>query len=119
MTVAGKFDLSYAVSSFGRFSAVPWVGHIDPARRIFGYLNIYPKIGYAINPQPLTIDADYEKVHKKYDFLNHYEYFSEDIDEKFTEHLLYELDIHVFVDTKYGHDKVTGISITGLFLMLG
>ena len=54
----------------------------------------------------------------KYDFGNKYAYFSEDIDENFTEPLLDELDIHVFVDAIHGHIKVTGISITRLFLAL-
>ena len=62
MIVAGIFDLSYDVYSFRRFSAAPRVGHLDLARRIFGYLEKYPKRGYAMNSQPLTIDVDYEKV---------------------------------------------------------
>ena len=62
MIVAGIFDLSYSVSSLGKFLSEPLVGHIELAIRIFSYLNNYPKRGYVINPQTLTIDVDYEKV---------------------------------------------------------
>ena len=75
----------------------------------------YPKLVYEINPQPLTVDADYEKVQMKYDFGNKYEYFSEYIDENFPEYILGELDVHVFVHANHGQYKVTGRSITGLF----
>ena len=51
----------------------------------------------------------------KYHFGNQYAYFSEDIDEKFPETLLDELDIHVFVDANHGNEKVTDRSITSFF----
>ena len=86
----------------------PWVGHLDLSRSIFGYLKKYPKIGYANNPQPLTIDANFEKVQMKYDFGNQYAYFSEEIDEKFPEPLLDQLDIRVFVDANHRRNKFTG-----------
>ena len=72
LLLQADFDLEYAVSSLSIFSAEPWVCHIDMARRIFGYLKKYPKTGYEINPQPLNVDADYEKVQMKYDFVYHY-----------------------------------------------
>ena len=72
MIVAGIFDLSYAVSSLGRFSYGPLIGHIELAIRIFSYLNNHPKRGYVINPQTLTIDVDDEKVYMKYDSGNQY-----------------------------------------------
>ena len=72
MIVAGIFDLSYAVSSLGRFSYGPLIGHIELAIRIFSYLNNHPKRGYVINPQTLTIDVDYENVQMKHDFGNKY-----------------------------------------------
>ena len=71
-------------------------------------MNNYPKRWYEIDPQLLTIAANYGKVQMNYDFLNQYVYFSEDIDGKFLEPLLYELGIHVFVDADHGHVKFTG-----------
>ena len=55
----------------------------------------------------------------KYDFFNQYAYVSEEIDDQFPEPLIDELNIHVFVDASHGHNKVTAISITGLFLVVG
>ena len=55
----------------------------------------------------------------KYDFVNKYAYFSEEIGNQFPESILDELYIHVFVDARHGHDKVTGISITGLLSVVG
>ena len=115
----GIFDLSYAVYSLSRLLAAPQVGHINLVKIRFGYLKMYPKRGYAINPQPLTIDDNYERVQMKYDFGNQYSYFSEDIDYQFTKPLLDELDIHMFVDDGHEHYKVTGRLITGLFSVVG
>ena len=77
------------------------VGHIDLSRRIFCYLKNYPKQGYAINPQPLNVDVEYEKVKMKYDFGNQYAYFNEEISEQLPERLLDELEINVFADTDH------------------
>ena len=71
-------------------------------------MNKYPKRWYEINPQLLTIAADYEKFQMNCDFGNQYVYFSEDVDGKFLEPLLDELGIHVFVDADHGHVKFTG-----------
>ena len=60
-------------------------------RRIFGYFKKYPKIGYTINPQTLTVHDDYEKVQMKYYFGNQYAYFIEDIYEQFPEPFLDDL----------------------------
>ena len=72
-----KSDFTYHILS------LHLVGSRLHLRRIFGYLNNYPKRGYATNPRPLTIDSNYYKVQMNYDFVNQYAYFSEDIDEHF------------------------------------
>ena len=41
-----------------------------------------------MNPQPLTIDVEYEKVQMKHDFGSQEVYFNDNIDEHFTELLL-------------------------------
>ena len=38
LVVSGIFDLAYFVSLLSRLLAAPWVGHLELARRIFGYL---------------------------------------------------------------------------------
>ena len=52
---------------------------MELSNKVFGYLNKYPKQGYIINPQPLTIDIEYNKLELKMDFVNQYSYFQEDI----------------------------------------
>ena len=61
----GRFDLEYSVSSLRILSTATQVGHLEMYRRIIGYLKKYLKRGYAINPQPLTIESGYDKVHMK------------------------------------------------------
>ena len=73
----------YDVASLSRFLAAPHEGHLVLARKIFGYLKKYPKKGYAINPDPLMLDMEYEKVGIKLDFGNQYAYFHKDMDSKF------------------------------------
>ena len=112
LIVAGRFDAAYAVSSLSRFSQAPRVIHIVKTRIISGYLERYLKRGYTINPKPLIVDANYDKVQMKYDFGNH---FSEEIENQFPEPLLDKLYIRVFVYANRGHGKVTGRSITAFF----
>ena len=67
-----RFDLEYTASSLSSFLDAPRVGHLKLTKGMFGYLKKYPKIGYVINPQPLTIGVDCEKVQMKYVFGNQY-----------------------------------------------
>ena len=119
LVVAGRFDINYAISSLSRYAAAPRKGHLSMAEEVLGYLKKYPSRGYIINPQPPTIDAKYEKVKVKEDFGGQYQYFHEDLDPRFPEPLIPELDINLFVDANHAHDKVTGRSITGLFGFVG
>ena len=50
-------------------------GHLDLVYKVFGYMNKYPKRGYATNTQPLNINMDDEKVDLRMDFGNQYSYF--------------------------------------------
>eukprot|EP00957_Ditylum_brightwellii_P200005 15247066-Ditylum_brightwellii.AAC.1 len=84
---------------------MPRVGHLKLARNIFGYLKKYPKRGYVISPTLLQLDLDYQKADLKLDFGTQYSYFEEELDPRFSEPLLDELDLHVFCDADHGHDK--------------
>ena len=117
--VAGRFNINYAISSLSRYAAAPRKGHLELAENVLGYLRKYPSRGYIINPKPPTIDAKYETVKVKEDFGGQYQYFHEDLDPRFPEPLIPELDINLFVDANHAHDKVTGRSITGLFGFVG
>ena len=119
LVVAGRMDINYAVASLSRFSVAPRRGHLDLAKKIFGYLKKYPRRGYIINPKPPKIAAEYQRVELKQDFGNQYRYFTEDVDPRFPKPLLPELDINIFCDSDHGHDKVTGRSITGIISFVG
>ena len=121
MIVAGRFDLTYDVTSLNRFSAAPREVQIKLSKKVFGYLNKNPKRGYAINRQPLTIHIHigYKKMDLNVDFVNQYSYFREEINDRFPGPLFDELYLSVFVYAYHGHDKVTGRSITGILFMVG
>eukprot|EP00957_Ditylum_brightwellii_P199032 15171723-Ditylum_brightwellii.AAC.1 len=46
LEVSGRLDITHTVSLLSRLSAMPRVGHLKLARKIFGYLKKYPKRGY-------------------------------------------------------------------------
>ena len=117
--VAGRFDINYAISSLSRYAAAPRKGHLAMAEDILGYLRKYPNHGYTINPKPPNIDSKYETVKLKEDFGGQYQYFQEDMDPKFPDPLVPEMDINIFVDANHAHDKVTGRSVTGLLCFVG
>ena len=68
MILTGRFDLAYAIISLSIFSAAPREGHLELVNKAFGYMEKYPKREYAINPQPMTINMEYNKVELKMDF---------------------------------------------------
>ena len=119
LVVAGRFDIAYAISSLSRYAAAPRQGHLAMAEGILGYLKKYPAKGYIINPNPPNIDPRYNVVKLKEDFGGQYQYFQEDLDPRFPEPLVREMDVNLFVDANHAHDKVTGRSVTGLFCFVG
>jgi len=72
-----------------------------------------------INPVEPDIPTQYQHVAVEQDFGNQYQYFNEDIDPRFPQPILPELQINIFVDADHAHDKTTGRSITGLLAMVG
>ena len=119
LIVCGRIDINYAVASLSRFSSSPRENHLKLAVKILGYLKKYPKRGYVINSAKPKIDLNYETVKFSKDFGVQYSYFKEDIDPRFPEPLMEELECNIFVDSDHGHDKVTGRSITGLIGFVG
>ena len=111
--------MTYAVTSLSRFYVAPREGHLQLAKKVFGYLEKYPKRGYATNPQPLTIKMEYEKVELKIDFGSQYSYFQEDIDDRSPEPIFDQLYLSIFLDEDHGHDNVMVISIAGILSVVG
>ena len=117
ISIAGRFDITFAVSSISRFSSKPTEGHLKRAIKILGYLKKYPKKSYTVDPRPPIVNFDYEEILP--DFGNQYADFVEEIDHNLPEIKMKELPINIFVDSNHGHDKVTGKSITGLMVFVG
>ena len=115
--IAGRFDITFAVSSLSRFASNPREGHLNRAYKIFGYLKKYPKRGYVINPQEPILNMKYEDLVP--DFGNQYKDFVEEEDKKVPESKMKELPITIFVDANHGHDKRTGKSISGIIVFVG
>eukprot|EP00957_Ditylum_brightwellii_P049914 3783685-Ditylum_brightwellii.AAC.1 len=103
--MSGRLDITHVVLSLSRFSAMPRVGHLKLTSKVFVYLKEYPKRGYVINLTPLQLDLEYQKIDLKLDFGIQYSYFEEELDPRFPEPLLEELNLHVFYNKDHGHNK--------------
>ena len=119
LVISGRFDTCHAMSSLSRCSAAPRRGHLELARKVFGYLRKYPRKGHVINPTPPVVDKKHENVELNHDFGYQCHCFQEDLDPQFPDPLVPESDINIFVDANHAHDKVTGRSITGLISFIG
>ena len=92
---------------------------MELAKKLYGYLKKYPKKGYYINADPPKIDLEFATATINDDYGHQYSYFKEDIDPRFPEPLMDELEVNMFADSDHGHDKVTGRSITGCICFVG
>ena len=119
LITTGRFNIHYATCSLSRFSVAPREGQLIMARKIFGYLKKYPKRGYMINPDPPSIDIAFEDIKVEQDYGHQYDYFQEDMDPRFPEPLIEELDLNIFCDSDHAHDKLTGRSITAILAFVG
>jgi hypothetical protein len=91
LVVAGRFDINYAISSLSQYAAALQKGHLEMAEDILGYLKN-------------TLHRSCETVKLKEDFGGQYQYFQEDLDPKFPEPLVPEMDINIFVNANHAHD---------------
>ena len=119
VVTGGRIDICYSTASLARFCMSPREGHLKNAEKVLGYLKKYPKRGIFINPAAPTIDDDKLKSqdHKFQDFTHQYHYFKEEIDPRFPEPKVSELELNFFCDS--AHDLVTGRSITAILGFAG
>ena len=117
----GRVDVAFATASLSRFTACPRKGHMDRALRIFGYLKKYKNRRIVVDSRDHirvggkdALNIDYEKL-----FEETYPDAAEEIDVKFPEPKVDELEITVFVDSDHAHNRVTRRSITGLLILVG
>ena len=117
ISISGRMDITFAVSSISRFCANPREGHLRRAIKILGYLKKYPKRGYLVDPRAMILNVDYEEI--KADFGNQYKDFKEEIDDKLPIEKMKEFPITILCDSNHGHDRRTGKSITGIIVFVG
>ena len=117
ISVAGRMDITFAVSSLSRFASSTRENHLKKAIKILGYLKKYPKKGYVIDPKPCNVNIKYDDMVP--DFGNQYDESKEEIDENLPEPKMKELEVTIFFDANHGHDQVTGKSVTGVIIFVG
>jgi hypothetical protein len=108
----GRFDISTAVMSLSGYRAAPRQGHLDRAKRIFGYLYSYPDacIRFKIS------EPDYSNLpEQNFDwnrsvYGNIQEIIPEDIPKPMGSNVI----LTTYVDANLCHDMVTGRSVTGI-----
>ena len=114
-------DVTYATASLSRFTTCPRKGHRDRALIIFGYLKKYKNQIIVIDSRDTShvggkdaLNLDFTKM-----FEEVYPDSAEEIDVKFPEPKVDELEITAFVDSDHAHDRLTRILVTGLLILLG
>ena len=117
ISTAGRFDITYAVSSLSRFAHQPREGHLERSENILGYLYKYSKRNYIVDPRDPIVGIEYEQVTP--DFGHQYSDFREEIYERLPTPKMKELSINIFVDSDHGHDKVTSRSVMGMIYFVG
>ena len=109
MIIRGRIDIAYSVSSLSRFSAAPREGHLEMARRILGYLKKFPRKGIVMDPSPPVTDDTTDKLPEQFEEFGHqYHDFKENLDPKFPEETMRELDVTIFCNADHAHNLVTG-----------
>jgi hypothetical protein len=88
------------------------------ALQIWGYLKKYPHRCLHINSNAFTVKGE-ELDFNLIDFMEQYNYATEEIDPKFPKPIGQELDVSIFFDSDHGHDKITGHSISSIIVMVG
>ena len=117
ISISGRMDITFAVSSISRFCASPREGHLRRAIKILGYLKKYPKKGYLVDPREMILNVNYKTI--KADFGNQYDDFKEEMDDRLPIEKMKELPITIMCDSNHGHDRRTGKSITGIIVFVG
>ena len=62
----GRFDILQAIQSLGRFRATPSIGHLERAKRIYGYLCKYKNVAIRF---PTSIPDFSDLPEQEYDWM--------------------------------------------------
>jgi hypothetical protein len=117
----GQIDVAHATSSLSRFTACPRKGHLERLLRVFGYLKKRPNRRIVVDSQDPIYKGGEDSLSR--DFTkksgNQYPGALKEINANLPKPLIDKIEITVFVDSDYTHDKVSRRSITGLFIFVG
>ena len=85
--------------------------------KVYGYLKNWNSAHIRIDSRP-HLPAG-EQLFKDGDWTQEYENAQEELDDRFPEPRIPEIDAHIFWDSNQGHDEVTRRSITGILTYVG
>ena len=114
----GRIDVMQAVTSMSAFRAAPRVGHLDRAKRIFGYVDKFKEAAIRVRPG-LPDYRELDKIYKKYDWANTvYGTRQEEFPMNMPEPLGGLMRITQYVDANLYFDLVSGRACTGILTFL-
>ena len=111
----GRVDILLETSLLSTHLAMPRIGHLEQAYRIFGYLKIYPKRKLAFDPQHPMIS---ERAFSSFDWQDFYRDATEAIPGDMPTPRGNSMSTHCFVDASHGSDRATRRSQTGILIFL-
>jgi Reverse transcriptase (RNA-dependent DNA polymerase) len=109
----GRVDILLETSLLSTHLAMPRIGHLEQAYRIFGYLKIYPKRKLAFDPQHPMIS---ERAFSSFDWQDFYRDATEAIPGDMPTPRGNSMSTHCFVDASHGSDRATRRSQTGILI---
>jgi hypothetical protein len=108
----GRFDISTAVMTLSGFRAAPRIGHLDRAKRVYGYLAQFKHATIRFR----THEPDYSSIPEQdYDWMfSVYGDVEEQIPHDAPIPLGKKVRITHYVDANLFHDMITGRAVTGI-----
>ena len=109
----GRVDILLETALLSSHLAMPRVGHLNQAYRVFGYLKLHPKRKLAFDAQHPRIS---EKMFKRHDWYDFYRDAKEAIPDDMPQPRGNSMSTHCFVDASHGSDRATRRSQTGILI---
>ena len=112
----GRLDINYATMALSRYNMEPRQGHLQAAKRIFGYLKKLPKGKIVVDPTyPDHSQCDVNEYNNWKEF---YPDAKEEIPDKKPEPLGKPAVMTLCVDADHAHDKLTRRLVTGVVMLI-
>ena len=110
----GRFDIHYAVSTLGRYSAAPKEGHMKVMLRVFGYLKHHMKRQIIFN----TEEPEFDKIDSiKQNWSELYPDAQEELPPDMPIPKGKSLKITTYFDADHAHDLETRRLVTGVVIL--